>query len=170
MAITLIIEDGTIVTDANTYVDADEARLYASNRGVTLSADDDVVAVFIISAMDYLEAQRARYQGSKVAEDQALQFQRDDVYIDGISQDATTIPSILKQAQMRLVIEANNGVDLMPTRTGGFITEDTVGPITTKYSEKVDTSIEPNITAVDALLAPLFSVRSVGRFLTTYRA
>ncbi len=167
----IIVEDGSIVEDANSYVTIEETRTYALNRGVTLSAVDADVSALLINAIDYLEAQRARYQGTKVSSIQSLQFPRFDVVIDGIEQDPLLIPSILKQAQMRLVIEANNGIVLMPTRSGGFVTEDTVGPITTKYSDKVAVSVEPEMTAVDTLLAPLYApVSSVGMFLTTYRA
>jgi hypothetical protein len=166
----LIIEDGSIVADANSYVTIDEARSYATARGLTLPASDADLTAQLISSIDYLEAQRARYQGTKVSALQVLQFPRYNVVIDGIEQDPTLIPSILKQAQIRLAIEANSGVTLMPTRSGGFIVEDTVGPITTKYSDKVAVSIEPEITAVDALLQPLYGAPPSVGFLKTYRA
>lgn len=165
----LVIEDGSIVTDANSYVTIDEARAYATARGKTLPVVDADLTALLISAMDYLEAQRARYQGSKVSATQELQFPREGVQIDGIDLEATAIPSILKQAQIRLAIEAAAGVDLMPTRTGAFVKKEEVGPIVTEYSEKVGVSVEPEITAVEALLAPLFGAVSVGFFLKTVR-
>ena len=166
----LIIEDGSIVTGANSYVSLAEARVYATARNKPLPTDDTALEALLISAMDYLEAQRARFEGSKVSAEQELQYPREGVIIDGIELASNAIPSILKQAQIRLAMEANAGVDLMPTRTGGFVKKEVVGPIETEYSEKVGVSVEPEMSAVEALLAPLFAPRSVGTFLTTFRA
>lgn len=166
----LVIEDGSIVAGANSYVSLAEARAYATARNKPLPTDDTALEALLISAMDYLEAQRARFEGSKVSSEQELQYPREGVIIDGIELASTVIPSILKQAQIRLAMEANAGVDLMPTRTGGFVKKEVVGPIETEYSEKVGVSVEPEMSAVEALLAPLFAPRSVGTFLTTFRA
>lgn len=166
----LIIEDGSIVAGANSYVSLAEARAYATARNKPLPTDDTALEALLISAMDYLEAQRARFEGSKVSAEQELQYPREGVIIDGIELASNVIPSILKQAQIRLAMEANAGVDLMPTRTGGFVKKEVVGPIETEYSEKVGVSVEPEMSAVEALLAPLFAPRSVGTFLTTFRA
>lgn len=166
---TITVEDGSIVAGANSYVTLAEARAYATARGKTLPADDTALTALLITAVDYLEAQRARYQGSKVSATQELQFPREGVQIDGIDLEATAIPSILKYAQIRLAIEAGAGVDLMPTRSGAFVKKEVVGPIETEYSEKVGVSVEPEISAVEALLAPLFGSVNVGVFLRTIR-
>ena len=166
---TITVEDGSIISGANSYVSLAEARAYATARAKALPTDDTALSALLITSIDYLEGQRARYQGSKVSAEQELQFPREGVYIDGIELAPTVIPSILKQAQIRLAMEANAGVTLMPTRSGGFVKKEEVGPIVTEYSEKVGVSVEPEITAVEALLAPLFGVRSVGKFLTTVR-
>jgi len=168
----IIVEDGSIVANANSYVTIDEARAYALARGVVLSAVDADVTPLMITAMDYLEAQRARYQGTKVSPIQVLQFPRYNVVIDTFEQDPTLIPSVLKEAQMRLVIEAKEGIVLQPTYAGGpLLIEDTVGPITQKFSDKVTATGLPEISSVEALLAPLFGAApSVGIFLRTYRA
>lgn len=166
---TITVEDGSIVAGANSYVSLAEARAYATARAKPLPTDDTALEALLILSVDYLEAQRARYQGSKVDATQELQFPREGVYIDGVPLDATAIPSILKQAQIRLAMEANAGVDLMPTRSGAFVKKEEVGPIVTEYSEKVGISVQPEMSAVEALLEPLFAPRSVGLFLTTVR-
>lgn len=168
---TIIVEDGSIVADANSYVTVADARAYAAARGITLSATDSVVESLLINAVDYTESKRAQYQGSKVSQDQELQFPRYNVSIDGFEIPPTTIPKTLKNAQMQLVIESSEGIDLMPTQSGQFVTEETVGPITTKYSDKAGLDgLEPQMTAVDALLEPLYKQGNSGAFLTTYRA
>lgn len=156
----LIVEDGTGKTDSQTYVDAAGARTYASSRGVTLSTDDAVVESQLLQAMDYLESIYDKYQGEQVNPGvQALQWPRDDVYLFGSVAPFpdTQIPPQLIAAQVQLVMQMAAGVSLMPTRTGPFVTEDTVGPITTKYSEKIATSSIPFMPAVDAALKPLLT-------------
>ena len=54
MAITITVEDGSNVANANSFVTIAEARSYAVERGVTLSATDDDVAVQIIKAKTIL--------------------------------------------------------------------------------------------------------------------
>lgn len=168
----IIVEDGSVIAGANSYVTLVEARAYATLRGVTLPADDAALTARLIDGIDYLEAQRARYQGTKADPTQDLQFPRDGVYVDGIALDPSVIPSILKQAQIRLAIEANEGLKLQPTYAGGPLKiEETVGPITDKWSDKASATTLPEISSVDALLAPLFGAApSVGIFLRTYRA
>ncbi len=171
MASILVVEDGTIVNGANSYATLVEARAYALARGVTLSAVDAVLDSQMIKAVDYLESKRARYQGSKVDASQALQFPRSGVVIDGLEVAADAIPALLKSAQIQLAMQISAGVDLMPTTTGPFVIEDTVGPLTTKYSDKVGVNALPEIPAVDALLDPLFTVVGIssGAFLKTVR-
>lgn len=154
----LIIENGTIVVNANSYVTVTEAKAYASARALSLPALDADIEPLLISAMDYLESKRAQYQGTKSdPANQALQWPRMGVYIDCVEIGVNTIPKELKDAQCRLACEQYSGVDIMPTKTGPFVTEETVGPLTTKYDASQGTGTIPDMTAVDALLTPLFS-------------
>lgn len=171
MASILIVEDGTIVENANTYGTLEEVRAFALARGVSLSATDSVLDSQMIKAVDYLESKRARYQGNKINASQALQFPRSGVVIDGFDIAAESTPALLKPAQFQLVMQIHAGVDLMPTSTGPFVVEDTVGPLTTKYSDKVNVNALPEIPAVDVLLEPLFANVGIssGMFLKTVR-
>lgn len=165
----LIIEDGSIVADANSYVSVAETRLYAEARGIALPTDDADLEILLIKSMDYLEAQRSKYQGLKVESTQSLQWPRYDVYIDCVLFSQDEIPVELKSAEMQLAIEANSGTDLMPTRCAGFVTEEKVGVLNTKYSESIATGAGPNMTAVKALLAPLYYPCGSGTYLKTLR-
>ena len=172
MAITITVEDGSNVANANSFVTIVEARAYAVERGVTLSATDDDVAVQIIKAKDYLESFANRYQGEIANESQALQWPRIDVYINGSKTafPSNAIPKQLKSAQSALVVAINEGVDIMPNYSAAdFVTEETVGPITTKYADPTKVGIAPTLTAVDSLLAPLFGSTATGFALRTMR-
>ena len=165
----LVIEDGSLVASANSYVTVAQARAYASSRGVTLSTVDATVEQQLIAAMDYLEAQRKKFQGSKTSAEQALQWPRTDVLIDCNEVASTFIPNELKNAQIQLAIEVSKGVDLMPTRQGAFVKLEKVGPIQTEYSERIGTGLTPDMTAVELLLAPLFKACGQGFALSSVR-
>jgi hypothetical protein len=166
----LIIEDGSNVENANSYVSAADARTFATLRGIELSADDSVVEAQLILAMDYIEALRDDFKGFKTNERlngseyeevaQSLQWPRCNVYIDDVLFDEHSIPAELKNAQSQLVIEQFNGIDIRPSNCGKFIIDERVGPLVTKYSEKNGTDVSLNLTAVEDFLNPLLNERS----------
>lgn len=165
---TIIVEDGTGVVNANSYVTLVEARAYALARDVKLTDADAVLEVYLTKAMDYLEAQRDNFKGMKTVPTYALQWPRYGVFIDGTEIASNIVPKELKNAQIQLAMAVADGVDLMPTASGdAFIISEKVGPIETKYAEGVSTSGVPIVRAVEAWLAPL--LRATGA-LTTVRA
>lgn len=167
----LTVEDGTGVAGANSYASLATLRAYASARGVTLPASDPALEAFALLGMDYLEGLRGRFQGAKTDPTQPLQWPRYPVVIDGADFPSDAIPVELVNALCRLCMEQHAGADLSPTKTGAFVTEETVGPITTKYSEKLGggAGSPPDMPAVDVLLAPLLTVGKVGFGFTTVR-
>ena len=88
---TIIVENGTVVAGANSYVSEAGLLDYAASRGVTLSGATDVL---IIKAMDYIES--LSFIGDKHREAQPLQWPRDEVYIDRYYIERETIPKELK--------------------------------------------------------------------------
>lgn len=166
----LIIEDGTGKPDATSYATVAEQRVYATARGVELPAEDEKVEVLLTQAMDYLEAQRARYQGTKTHPGvQALQWPRTGVIIDCYYQlPDNVIPVELKNAQMQLGIEVFSGLSLLPSSDGRVVKREKVDVIETEYMTGQDLgasgSLGPSFPAVDALLEPLFSACGGGGF------
>lgn len=165
---TLIVEDGSGVTGANSYVTLVEARAYALTRGVEMTDVDSKLEMYLVKAMDYLESLRYGFKGRKTNADQALQWPRYCVYIDGYAISSEAIPTELKNAQMQIAMAIQSGIDFMPTASGeAFVISEKVGPIETKYSEGVSTSGVPIVRTVEALLAPLMNI---GFGLVTERA
>jgi len=172
MAIAIVVEDGSGVTNANSYVSVADARVYASNRGVELPLDDDALAAMLIRSTDYLEAQACRYQGEIANEGQALQWPRTNVYLYGseIAFPSNAIPKELKLAQCSVILAINEGVNIMPNYSASnFVIEESVGPITIKYADPTKVGIVPTLTAVDSLLAPLFGSTATGFAIRTLR-
>lgn len=166
----LIIEDGTGKTDANSYTTVEEARSYASARGTELPTEDAQVESLLVRAMDYLEAQRGKYQGVKTYPGlQALQWPRSGVIIDCDYQlPDNIIPNELKNAQKQLALEVFNGLVLLPSSDGRVVKREKVDVIETEYMTGQDlgsgATMGPSFPAVDALLEPLFSACGGGGF------
>jgi hypothetical protein len=105
--VSIIIENGTVVDDANSYVTEQELIDYAEIRGVTIDAGD--AESLLIRAMDYIES--LDYIGYKHIDIQPLQWPRDEVYIDTYYINRETIPQELKNGQMAtaIAIQEDNG-------------------------------------------------------------
>lgn len=171
----VIVEDGTGLEDANSYVDEAEARAYAEARGIELPADDAEVSAMLIAAMDYLEAQRQRFQGSKTHPGvQALQWPRTGVILDcSYALPGNVIPSELKQAQMALALEVHAGNKLLPSSDGRVVKKEKVDVIEREFMTGSDLGRQglpaPSFPLVDGLLAPLFTACGGGFGIRTVR-
>ena len=133
----LIVEDGTIVANANSYIDLSFLISYASLRGLSIQASSPLQEQAALRAMDYLES--IRFQGSKVnAALQTLQWPRKDVLIDCVDFAENQIPLALKNAQAQLIVSLQAGIPLWPmpitSISEGMVIEKTVGPLTKKWS------------------------------------
>lgn len=185
MASNLVVEDGTGLANASSYVSAAEIRAYALARGVTLAADDapgdTLVDQMAIKAMDYIEANRSYFYGWKLKTTQRLSFPREGVPAepDGMAylgsvvnghenllyggvtyRDPAPLPPELIEAQCRLTMEVKAGVDLLPTQVSGrFLKRQKLGPIEREFSEAVGVFTLPKMPAIDALLDPLLRPR-----------
>jgi hypothetical protein len=111
MAIT--VEDGTIVTGAESYVSAATATTYHTNRGNTAwTGADAVKEAALRRAATYLDGRyRLRWKGARVYPlTQAMEWPRAGVETeDGQALDITTIPQRLKDAQCELALRALSG-------------------------------------------------------------
>lgn len=106
---TIVVEDGTVVTGANSYCTTDELDTYASDRGYTLTGTYGDQSEILIKANDYLEGQD--FIGVKSSRAQPLVWPRYDVYIEGWLQPSNTIPPELKTAQLAIALAIDAGND-----------------------------------------------------------
>lgn len=140
--VTLIVEDGSIVADANSFVSEAQIVAYAAARGVTLAfvtdADKDAVAILGVKAADYLRI--LPWKGEVVDVDQTMPWPRKNVNVTP-SYPEDAVPSQVIAAQLMLALIANEGTVLIPTSTGtGYLIKEKIGPIENVYSEKVGVS------------------------------
>lgn len=129
---TLIVEDGSIVTGANTYVTDAEYVAYAEARGKTIGADATTREQELIKAVDYLENYRDEFKGLKVERDQPLQWPRYSVWLDSFQLNSNEIPIELKKAQMELAV-LSNSTDLTPSGTLENVSSQSIGDLSISY-------------------------------------
>lgn len=138
----IVVEDGSIVTGANSYATTAELSAFATARNVTLSGDYTTEQLLII-AMDYIES--LAYKGMKVRSDQPLQWPRVDVIIDGSYFNSDDIPNQLKNGLMQtaLAIDAGNSPQqVAPRKT----IREKVGELEVQYATgSSSVTIDPKI-------------------------
>lgn len=162
----LIIEDGTGVTGANSFVTVAEAQSFASDRGVTLD-DESEVEVFAIKAIDYLLSLEPRYKGTKTYPELYLPFPRSGLMIAGSLVSDEYIPTEIKMAQCALILSQSAGTDVLPDTEAGLpVIRERVDVLETEYAAPVGISgwQMPRLRLAMAYLAPL--LRSGGRVTT----
>lgn len=165
----LVIEDGTVVAGANSFVTVAEIRAFATARGITLPAEDPAVEVFAVKAMDFLIAAEPRMIGRRTdPANQELPYPRTGVVIYSAELLPDGIPSALKQGQMQLAVDVAQGVPLFPDDTADPATKrEKVGQIETEYFGPSTAATGGALAAAWGFLAPLF--RGQGFGLTTVR-
>lgn len=102
----IIVEDGSIVANSNSYIDATALTEYATNRGITIAGTPDEL---LYLAMDYVENQN--FKGNKKTKDQTLQWPRTGVYVDGFLILDNEIPQLLQDAQAEAALSIDRGED-----------------------------------------------------------
>ena len=106
----LIIEDGSNVAGANSYVTDAQYISYAASRGLTIGSDSVSREIELIRSMDYLfsrEEGLQGMQGERTTGTQENVYPRQNVYIRNIRFASDAIPIELKNAQMEGGIAAN---------------------------------------------------------------
>jgi hypothetical protein len=156
LRVSLTVENGSLLDEANSYVSVSDTRTFATARGITLPATDAAVEVLLTKALDYIEALRAEFQGNKLSAAQSLQWPRTGVIVDGFPVDTNEIPDVLPKAQAQLACDVYALGTLMPVGDGRVVIEERVdGAVDIKYADHGDNNPQPQLTAARHLLAPL---------------
>lgn len=156
----LVIEDGSVVAGANSYITLAEYRAWANVRGITASDSDTVLERYILRAMDYFE--QLQFIGNKANENQPLQWPRTEALIDGYYADATEIPVNVKTAMYEAVkVEADGYSELLnqERRT----TREKIGDIEITYADNSENrTITPALTnALRKIIQPATAVSRI---------
>ena len=152
----LIIEDGTEVTNANSYAAYSDLTAYALLRGVTITAVQADGEALLLKAMDALYGRP--WKGERVSTTQELEWPRTGVYIDGQLRTYNEIPRELFYGQMALAMAAvdNTLMPVHPAQGKGPVIEERVeGAITMKYANSGRVLSVAAVSDADALLRVL---------------
>lgn len=155
MPISLIIEDGSIVEDANSYIDIDFADTYHLEHGNEewLNLESEIEKYQrLIRAKNFIDQYFGKYfKGKKVYFDQDCEFPRENVYINNFLLDNNKIPKILKLSQAEAAI--HNEL-LFTARELKNISSISDGQISISYeSSKSDTTAI--VDSVEMIINPL---------------
>jgi len=156
----LIIEDGSQVTDSNSYVSRADYITYANARGITI-ADTAVTDVQLLKAAEYIDRHEDNLKGYIVERDQSMAYPRYDLTIDGWYWGSDEIPRQVILCQLAFALDINSGVDLYNRpQNPNLITksERIEGAIDIEYAVSENTGQKLSQTSTgDALLASLLN-------------
>ena len=163
----MVVEDGSVVTGANSYVSLAEADTYLASSitaSVWTALDDTAKENLLIVASRWLD-QQATWGGYKYDEDSAMRWPRTGAYDrDNLPVAEDEIPQQLREAVMELALFfATPEND--PTRyseTQGM-TEITVDVITLKFTEGYNASALKFLPGLNVMLRGIGSVSFGGR-------
>jgi hypothetical protein len=96
--VALVLEDGTGLTNSNTYCSVSEFQAYWTDRGFDYTTyTHGQMERALIRATDHIELHyRSAFKGYRLVEDQALSFPRGCLYVDYYLVEG--IPTNLKKA------------------------------------------------------------------------
>ena len=156
----LVVEDGTGKSDAESFISVADASTYFTARGVTtwdaLDTGEETVnrEAALRKATDYLTAvYRDRWEGVRYTEDQALDWPRAGVVRDSWQVDTDEIPIEVQRAEAELALKSASA-DLLADQTRG-VTSEKVGDIEVSYDKN-----SPQATRykqIDAMLRPFLN-------------
>lgn len=158
----LIIEDGSGVPGAQSYVTAAEAVAWVTARGLTLAGTEAEVEQRLLTAMDMVESYRSQFSGVKSSGGNQLQWPRMGVLLDGEPLEDNTIPTELKSALICFAYESQT-TELQPTVSSQTTAKEKVDVIEVEYfNAQGRPASTPTFTKALAFLQPL--LKSAGSF------
>lgn len=106
----IIVEDGTITPNANSYVQREDYILYAESMGVAIP-DDEAADVELIKAAQFINSKGPRLKGDLVDRDQPMAFPRTNLSLEGFAWADTEIPRQVILCQLALALDIHQGID-----------------------------------------------------------
>ncbi len=162
----LIVEDGSIVANANSYVDDNEAQLIADNLGLSLPTDINEREKVLKQGTWYLEDKC--YKGQRVSYVQVLSFPRSGVHLNGFKLALDAIPQEIKNAQVAAASGYSEGAITATVNDGKNIQKEKIDVLEVTYFDNGKTDSGVKITFADQWASRLTCGKG-GRFLNVVR-
>ena len=163
---TIIVEDGSGLPDANSYVSMDDAAAYCAARGLTFatspSAPGEAALIRATAAID--AAYRGRFPGYKAnGRDQALEWPRGQAYdFEGLLIAGDEVPQEIINATCEAAVRefATAGSMMPDLERGGSVRRLKAGSVEIEYG--ANASAQTAFTIIDGILSGLLSGGSGG--------
>lgn len=166
----LIVEDGSIVAGADSYVSLVDARVFAAKYGLVLPTDDTEAETALRNGTVYVGLQEPMMCGSRVSASQSLAYPRQGVSLYGFPILPTTIPLQVIQAQVIAAVEYATNSDVRGNSDGRATSLERVeGAVTVQYFNNGETGNTTTITAAMDALRPLLCGLNNGFQFNVYR-
>lgn len=147
----LVVEDGTGLDDAESYISFDEFRAYCDNRGYDYEAfDRPVIEQRLRLASEYIDTEW-RYKATRLKASQMREFPRDGL-TDWSGHAVTGVPVRVKHACAELAFKGLSESLRKDLNRGGMVTSESIGPMSVSYAEGAP--VGKVFTAAARLLEP----------------
>ena len=123
----IIVEDGTLVADANAYITVQFFRDWHSARGIDVADfEQGQIEAAIVKATDYVDKRfGTKFVGVLRDREQSLMWPRSDAFTNQNDYiQTTTIPKELKRGVVEYAMIALKLIDLLPLPANSFNTVD----------------------------------------------
>lgn len=158
----LVVEDGTGLSTADSYISLADARSYAIKYGFALPADDTEAEVYLRLGAKYVDLKENGFCGYRLVDDQSLAWPRTESYNNfGQTIAEGVIPVQLGYAQVYAAYEFSLGTDVRASDDGKSIaSEEVTGAVAVSYFNNGKTGGIVQITKCLDALAPLLACSS----------
>lgn len=149
---TLVVEDGTGLSTAESYVSVADADARQTSLGITAwTGNETIKEQALRRATAFMEQRyRSRWKGTRLLRAQALSWPRYGATVDGYDLDSNAIPADIANACADLAVTALSET-LNEALERGIVREK-VGPLETEYDPF--SSQAKRYPAIDQMLAP----------------
>ena len=163
----LVVEDGSSKSNADSYVTLGSCDEYHASMGNTAWVVDDEDAdniaareTAIRKATAFIDRKyNGRFRGRRQGASQALMWPRWDA-VDDDGFVIEDVPDAVKYATCEAALRAFQGTDLMPDmERGGAVIQETIGPISTTYAAGAPAGTRYDM--IEGLLRPCIEGRGL---------
>ena len=148
----MIVEDGTGLPNADSYVSVEFADNYFSARGVSswTTLTTAVKEQCLIKATDFID-NIYQWKGKKTTNEQSLRFPRTNLF-DYEGQEIDGVPTCLKQAVCDAALITTNGAELFQTKNeNGDVVSETITTLSFTYSKSDKSEKTTQTTLYDSI-------------------
>ena len=162
----LIVEDGTGLVDADSYISLVDARAWALNYGYTLPLDDTEADVKLRKGANYVDLFEGSFSGQRLVDTQSLAWPRINAYKcagqDQICLPSDSVPLEIQYAQVIAASFYASGLDVRANDDGLAVnSKEVVGAVKVSYFDNGKTGKSTEITEATDMLNNYMCVGSV---------